>query len=49
MFDIERFRVLLRGDDEPQNDEERQWLINYKENERISAIKRQEEEEQYLK
>ena len=49
MFDIERFRVLLRSDDEPQNDEERQWLINYKENERISAIKRQEEEEQYLK
>ena len=49
MFDIERFRVLLRGDDEPKNDEERQWLINYKENERLSAIKRQEEEEQSLK
>ena len=49
MFDIERFRVLLRGDDEPQNDEERQWLINYRENQRLSAIKRQEEEEQYLK
>lgn len=49
MFDIERFRVLLRGDDEPQNDEEKQWLINYRENERLSAIKRQEEEEQYFK
>ncbi len=49
MLDIERFRVLLRGDDEPQNDEERQWLINYMENERLSAIKRQEEEEHYFK
>ena len=47
MFDLERFRILLRGEDTPKNAEEQSWLNNYYENQRLSAIKRVEEERQY--
>ena len=49
MFDIERFRVLLKGDDVPKSQEEQQWLDNYRENQCLSAKKRQEEQEQYYR
>lgn len=36
MFDIERFQVLVRGDDVPQNDEEQSWIDNFNRNSKNS-------------
>lgn len=46
MFDLERFRILLRGEDSPKNTEEQSWLDNYYKNQRLSGIKYEEREHQ---
>lgn len=46
MFDYERFQILLRGDDSPQNDEEQSWLDNYNKQSRESLKIFQEKERQ---